>query len=91
MRLQDNADLQNGLFVKKIPACVASDKLPDRLEVIYVVDGGAMLQSISWPKSTFYVHLYILYIQFIHVQRHYPGALVWFDGYGSNPSTKDET
>ena len=50
MRLPDNADLQNGLFVKKIPACVASDKLPDRLEVTNVVDGGAMLQSISWPK-----------------------------------------
>ena len=47
MRLPDNADLQNGLFVKKIPVCVASDKLPDRLEV---TDGGAMLQSISWPK-----------------------------------------
>ena len=71
--------------------CVASDKLPDRLEVTYVVDGGAMLQSISWPKSTSYFHLYIVHIQFIHVQRHYPGALVWFDGYGSNPSTKDET
>ena len=46
MWLPDNADLQNGLFVKKIPACVASDKLPDRLEVTYVVDGSAMLQSI---------------------------------------------
>ena len=76
MRLQDNADLQNSLFVKKIPACVASDKLSDRLEVTYVVDGGAMLQSKSWPKSTSYFHLYILYIQFIHVQRHYLGALV---------------
>ena len=50
MRLPDNADLVNGLFVKKIPTCVASDKLPDRLGVTYVVDGGAMLQSISWPK-----------------------------------------
>ena len=87
----DKADLQNSLFVKKIIPCVAPDKLPDRLEVTYVVDGGAMLQSISWPKSTSYFHLFILYIQFIHVHRHYPGALVWFDGYGSNPSTKDET
>ena len=88
MRLPDKADLQNGL-VKKIPACVVSDQPLDMLEVMYVVDGGAMLQRIPWPKSTSYFNLCKLYIQFI--QRHYQRVLVVFDGYGCDPSTKDET
>ena len=55
----------------------------------YVIDGGAMLQMLAWPKSTAYASLCQLYIDF--VQRNYKTVHVVFDGYEDGPSTKDET
>ena len=85
MRLADKADLQNGI-VKKVPVCVVNE-FP--IDVVYVIDGGAMLQRLPWAKSTSYANLCQLYIQYIC--NHFPNALIVFDGYGGGPSTKDET
>jgi hypothetical protein len=50
MRQADKADLQNGLL-KKVPTCV-KNKQP--IGVVHVIDGGAMLQRLPWPKATSY-------------------------------------
>ena len=83
-RMPDKASLQTGL-VKKVPSCVVS-QCPD--DVVYVLDGGALLQRLPWPNQTTYANLASLYVQYVH--RHYRHAVVVFDGYGSGPSTKDE-
>lgn len=85
MRLADKADLQNAL-VKKVPSCVVGDQPRD---LAHVIDGGAMLQRIPWPKSSSYGSLCHLYTRFIC--SHFTNSLIVFDGYGSGPSTKDET
>ena len=85
MRLADKAELQNGL-VKKIPTCVTKEKLVDSA---HVVDGGALLQHLPWPKSTSYADICQLCIQ--HVHKHYYNALIVFDGYNGGPTTKDKT
>ena len=56
---------------------------------MYVLDGGALLQRLPWPKKMTYGELCQLYVQYI--QRHYNKAVIVFDGYDSGPSTKDET
>lgn len=85
MRLPDKASLQSGL-VDKVPSCLVN-QCPD--DVVYVLDGGALLQRLPWPNQTTYANLSSLYVQYI--LRHYGHAVVIFDGYGSGPSTKDET
>jgi hypothetical protein len=85
MRLAVKSDLLNGL-VKDVPACVTKE-LPIR--VTYVLDGGALLQRLPWAKSTSYANICQQYIAY--VCNHYPNAHIVFDGYGSGPSTKDET
>ena len=85
MRRADKADLQNCL-VRRVPTCV-TDKCPTG--VFYVVDGGAMLQRLPWPKSATYIDICKLYIHYVH--NHFSNAVVVFDGYLNDPSTKDET
>ena len=85
MRQDDKADLQNGL-IKKAPSCI-TDEIPS--DAVYVIDGGAFLQRLPWPKTASYADLTILYIQYVH--NHFRNVLVVFDGYASGPSTKDET
>ena len=58
-------------------------------DVVYVLDGGTLLQKLPWPNQTTYANLSNLYVQYVH--RHYKHAVVVFDGYESGPSTKDET
>lgn len=84
MRLPDKASLQTGL-VKKVPSCVVN-QCPD--DVVYILDGGALLQRLPWPNQTTYANLSSLYVQY--VLHHYRHAVVIFDGYGRGPSTKDE-
>ena len=69
-----------------MPECVISDP---PLGVVYVLDGGSMSQRLPWPNSIWFINLCQLYIQFIH--RHFKNVFVVFDGYSSDPSTKDET
>ena len=85
MRRADKSDLQNGL-VKKVPACVVKER---PIGVAYTIDGGALLQRLPWPRSVSYADLCQLYIQFVN--SHYNNAHIVFDGYGTGPSTKDET
>lgn len=87
MRLADKADPQNGLL-KKVPACVIKE-CP--LRAAYVIDGGAMLQRLPWPKSTSYANICQLYVQYIRKHFHNAHIVIVFDGYDSGPSTKDET
>ena len=84
MRLPDKASLQSSL-VKKVPSCIVS-QCPE--DVVYVLDGGALLQRLPWPNQTTYATLSSLYIQYVH--RHYSHAIVVFDGYDSGPTTKDD-
>jgi len=69
-----------------VPICV-TDEHPTG--VVYVIDGGAMLQRLPWPKSPPYADLTQLYIQYVH--NHFRNVLVVFDGYVNSPTTKDET
>ena len=85
MRLPDKASLQ-AASVKKVSLCVIS-QYPD--DGVYVLDGCALLQKLPWPNQTTYANLSNLYVQYVH--RHYKHAVVVFDGYTSDPSTKDET
>ena len=85
MHLADKAELQNGL-VKKVPTGVTKEKPVDSEPV---VDGGALLQHLPWPKSTSYADICQLYIQ--HVHKYYYNALIVCDGYEGGPTTKDET
>ena len=56
---------------------------------MYVLDGGALLQRLPWPKKMIYGELCQLYVQYIQI--HYNKAVIVFDGYDSGTSTKDET
>ena len=57
--------------------------------MVYVLDGGALLQTLPWPNQTTYTNMSNPYVQYVH--RHYNHAVVVFDGYANGPSTKDET
>ena len=52
-----------------------------------VLDGGALLHKISWPKSATYRSIFDMYVHY--VLRKYKNAIVVFDGYSGEPSTKD--
>ena len=84
VRLPDKASLQ-AASIKKVLLCVIS-QYPD--DVMYVLDGGALLQKLPWPNQTTYANLSNLYVQYVH--RHYKPAVVVFDSYASGPSTKDK-
>ena len=57
--------------------------------VHFVLNGGALLHRVSWPRGLTYDALCSLYVQY--VDRKYGKATVVFDGYQSGPSTKDCT
>ncbi|KAG1697371.1 hypothetical protein GQR58_005968 [Nymphon striatum] len=53
-----------------------------------VLDGGALLHHVCWPKDTSYDQLCRIYVDY--VTRKYGEAIIVFNGYGEN-STKDMT
>ena len=57
--------------------------------VHFVLDGGALIHRVSWPRSFTYDAIYSVYVQYV-IQR-YGKATVVFDGYQNGPSTKDCT
>ena len=65
MGLPDKASLQAAL-IRKVPFCVISQYTDD---VVYVLDGGALLQKLPWPSQQTYANLSNLYVQYVH--RHY--------------------
>ena len=55
----------------------------------YVIDGGALLHRVPWPRgstSESVSHLYVRY-----VTQKYGAAAIVFDGYNDDPTTKDAT
>ena len=59
------------------------------LSVRHVVDGGALLQRIPWKRGMTYLQIFRLYTNY--VQKNYGKAIIVFDGYGNDCSTKDMT
>ncbi|KAK3713979.1 hypothetical protein QZH41_005649 [Actinostola sp. cb2023] len=55
----------------------------------FVLDGGALLHRVIWPRGLMYNAICSLYVQY--VERRYGKATVVFDGYEDGPSTKDCT
>ena len=84
MRSGDKSELQKGV-IKLVPQCVIEEHPP---HVVFVLDDGALLQHLPWPKGATYGELCHSYIHY--VQQHYKKALVVFDGYNSGPTIKDE-
>lgn len=58
-------------------------------QVLYVLDGGALLYRVPWPRGLTYKAICEHYTQY--VSRRYGTATVVFDGYEAGPSTKDGT
>ena len=87
MDLPDKASLQATL-IKKVPFYVISQYTDD---VVYVLDGGALLQKLPWPSQQTYANLSNLYVQYVHRHYIYNHAVVVFDGYERGPSTIRET
>ena len=55
----------------------------------FVIDGGALLHKVPWPKCSTYLALCDLYVNY--VKTHFgTNTIVIFDGYQSGPTTKDE-
>jgi len=57
--------------------------------VDFVLDGGALLHRVPWPRGITYDGICSLYVQY--VANRYEKATVVFDGYQNGPSTKDVT
>ena len=55
----------------------------------HVVDGGSLIHRLPWKKEDTYENICDMYIKY--VDKHYPNAIVVFDGYIQGPSTKDMT
>ena len=55
-------------------------------DVRYVLDGGALLQHISWQLGEMYDAIPNRYVSYI---KRYGQTIVVFDGYRDGPSTKD--
>ena len=59
-------------------------QLPD--QVYYVLDGGALIHRIPWPRGSTFESICEMYVKY--VKRHYGLAAVVFDGYSYEMSTK---
>ena len=55
----------------------------------YVIDGGALLHLIPWPKSGTIGEVLQMYVRYINDK--YQNATIVFDGYHGEPTTKDIT
>nr|XP_054767556.1 uncharacterized protein LOC129274841 [Lytechinus pictus] len=58
-------------------------------DVHFILDGGALLHRLPWPRGIPYDHIRQLYVDY--VIRKYGKATVVFDGYEDGPTTKDVT
>ena len=57
--------------------------------VQYVLDGGALLHRIPWPRGSTFDSVCQMYVAY--VTHKYGAAVVVFDGYKDEPATKDAT
>ena len=58
-------------------------------DVQYVLDGGALLHRIPWPRGSTYESVSHLYVRY--VTQKYGAVAIVFDGYNDDPTTKDAT
>ena len=58
-------------------------------QVHYVLDGGALLHRLPWPRATTYNNICKLYTDY--VTQRYGRPTIVFDGYHDGPTTKDST
>ena len=65
-----------------VPCCEDTD-------VQCILDGGALVQCIPWQINKTFEHIFYTYINFLN--KRYRGAIVVFDGYPDEPTTKDIT
>ncbi|KAG1685140.1 hypothetical protein GQR58_009244 [Nymphon striatum] len=84
MRPANKATLADALWTPEIAASPGPTG-----DVQYVLDGGALLHRIPWTKGTTWETIFAQYTNY--VARKYGKAIVVFDGYTDDPSTKDCT
>lgn len=60
-----------------------------KLDVHYIIDGGALLQRLPWRRGDLFETICQMYVDY--VMRKYSQATVVFDGYMDGPSIKDMT
>ncbi|KAL9983208.1 hypothetical protein ACROYT_G005347 [Oculina patagonica] len=69
------------------------NQVPDVLslpeDLCYLLDGGALLHRIPWPRGETYDTICSRYLTYV-INKYRSGTVV-FDGYESGPSTKDRT
>ena len=58
-------------------------------DVQYVLDGGALLHRVPWPRGSTYESVSHLDVMYVILK--YGGAAIVFDGYNDDPTTKDAT
>ena len=58
-------------------------------DVQYVLDGGALLHRVPWPRGSTYGSVSPLYVRY--VTQKYGAAAIVYDGYNDDPTTKDAT
>lgn len=71
---------------------IVKDSQPESVpssNVHYVIDGGALLQRLPWPRGKNFEDLCQLYLDY--VSRKYGKPTIVFDGYADGPSIKDPT
>ncbi|KAK3747021.1 hypothetical protein QZH41_001488 [Actinostola sp. cb2023] len=68
---------------------VKNDQIGPEGNVHYVLDGGALLHRIPWPRGMTYDAICNMYVEYV-IRRYGQGTIV-FDGYQDGPSTNDAT
>ena len=58
-------------------------------DVQYVIDGGALLHRVPWPRGSIYESVSHLYVRYVNQK--FDTAAIVFDGYNDDPTTKDDT
>ncbi|RUM44712.1 MAG: hypothetical protein DSY80_04115, partial [Desulfocapsa sp.] len=59
-------------------------------DIQYIIDGGALLHRIPWPRGSTYDSVCELYVRYV-TQKYGAAAAIVFDGYTDDPTTKDAT
>ena len=80
-------DLAN--FIWKHFATDVDRHLAPNCGCMYVVDGGALLYRVTWPRPADYAKILESYVKY--VRANYNEAIIVFDGYENEPSTKGMT
>ena len=56
-------------------------------QIHHVLDGGALIHRVKWPKGATYSEIAKTYVSYVH--QHYGHSCIIFDGYKQGPSIKD--